>query len=59
MDKETKIAIGREVLTKTKITKEQYEVFKGLAEDLDLTMNQPESRDWDSVFEKAGIDTTK
>ena len=38
MNRETKLRIAKELFSHTKMTKEQYETFKALAEELDLTV---------------------
>ena len=38
MNRETKLRIAKELFYHTKMTKEQYETFKALAEELDLTV---------------------
>lgn len=49
MTKETKQEVAQQLFENTTINREQYEVFKGLVEDLDLDVPEPE-KDWDELI---------
>lgn len=50
MDTQQRKRVATELFAKIQLTREQYDSFKGLAEDIDLDVAKPEEPDdWESI----------